>query len=29
MCDRGHLGTVVMSLHYAYRDDMGGLECGW
>lgn len=29
ICDRGRLGTVVMALHFAYRDDQGGLECGW
>ncbi|KJA16271.1 hypothetical protein HYPSUDRAFT_71439 [Hypholoma sublateritium FD-334 SS-4] len=28
MCDRGRLGTVALSLHYAYRNDAGGLECG-
>ncbi|KJA14200.1 hypothetical protein HYPSUDRAFT_208911 [Hypholoma sublateritium FD-334 SS-4] len=28
ICDRGRLGSVVMALHFAYRDDQGGLECG-
>ncbi|KJA18633.1 hypothetical protein HYPSUDRAFT_56982 [Hypholoma sublateritium FD-334 SS-4] len=28
ICDRGRLGNALVSLHYAYRDDAGGLECG-